>query len=86
MIHRLALPIIAAVLAGCMHGPANTAPVNTAWMGPRDQMALDFIPDQAPLEPPHTRDLQKYILTLPVFEMTPKRCKQSHASTTIFSQ
>jgi hypothetical protein len=35
-------------------------------------MAQDFVPDQAPLEPPHTRDLQKYILTLPVFEMAPK--------------
>jgi hypothetical protein len=61
---RLRFPIALMTIFALVSSCANK---ESAWTDPLEQK---FIADVAPLSPPHSRSLQSYALTLPIFEMT----------------
>lgn len=74
---RLLLTIpIALSLISCAQQAAIEPPQDTPAPTPYPSMEHAFIPDNIPLSPPNSTDLQKLALTLPVFETSPESLLQ----------
>ena len=80
MARNLAVILLIAGLAAC----ANRA-TPPPWTGPMDKQ---FIRDETPLDPPDSRDLQKLVLTLPIFEVRNDELKKylSHNTSLVHTE